>query len=89
VNGSAAFHWERRGNEKNDPEERLCSHDGSKDRQFPPRGRADRRHQYRRGRADPQVGEAELIDASTMNAMKAFLDDKKFRPGLEHFKETT
>jgi trans-feruloyl-CoA hydratase/vanillin synthase len=23
------------------------------------------------------------------NAMKAFLDDKKFRPGLEHYKETT
>jgi len=22
------------------------------------------------------------------NEMKAFLDDKKFRPGLEHFKET-
>ena len=23
------------------------------------------------------------------NAMKAFLDDKKFKPGLQHFKETT
>jgi hypothetical protein len=22
-------------------------------------------------------------------AMKAFLDDKKFKPGLQHFKETT
>jgi trans-feruloyl-CoA hydratase/vanillin synthase len=37
-----------------------------------------------------KMGEALFFGASDnrANAMKAFLDDKTFKPGLEHFKKT-